>query len=121
MQLSHFWGFTPITFSIQDISLKKHHQKCARAQNESISSQNESIGRVAEGDGGCITVPIRFGVIDLLSHGHTPGSMSAHWPSGVCKPVPGRFLLHLGVAYLPPAGQMVRMVRGHKPSQLWQR
>jgi hypothetical protein len=26
-------------------------------------------------------VPVRFGVVDLLAHGHTPGSMSAHWPT----------------------------------------
>jgi hypothetical protein len=26
-------------------------------------------------------VPIRFGVVDLLAHGHTPESMSAHWPT----------------------------------------
>jgi hypothetical protein len=65
--------------------------------------------------------PYGLALLTYYRMGTTPGSMSAHWPSGVCKPVPGRFLLHLGVAYLPPAGQMVRMVRGHKPSQLWQR
>ena len=26
-------------------------------------------------------MPIQFGVVDLLAHGHTPGSMSAHWPT----------------------------------------
>jgi hypothetical protein len=26
-------------------------------------------------------VPIRFGVVVLLAHGHTPESMSAHWPT----------------------------------------
>jgi hypothetical protein len=37
-------------------------------QNESIDSQNESIGRAAEGGGGCIAGPIRFGIVDLLSY-----------------------------------------------------